>query len=62
MFYNQPVLVANAAKAVLNQEAPKEGGNAYEAHCLVHNPNDRYDGGNSPRIKRNSRLSTHSNG
>lgn len=62
MFYNQPVLVANAAKAVLIQEAPKEGGNAYEAHCLVHYPNDRYDGGNTPRIKRNSRLSSYSRG
>ena len=38
MFYNWFVLVANAAKAVLNQKAPMKGGNAHEeARCLVCN-------------------------
>ena len=58
MIYNSFVLVAVAAKAVLNQKAPTEGGYAHEeAHCLVHNPNDRHDGGIAPRNERNSRLS-----
>ena len=58
MIYNRFVLVANAAKAVLDQEAPTEGGYAYEkAHCLVYNPNNRYDGSIAPCHERNSRLS-----